>query len=59
MENIENNYQMWSRRIKEMELEKQAFNNAKPKDSSPESGEIAEEDESSQGFISGKRETKV
>ena len=59
MENIENNYQMWSRRIKEMELEKQACSKAKAKDNPPESGGIAEEGDASQGGAANKKETDV
>ncbi|CAB3990601.1 cGMP-inhibited 3, 5 -cyclic phosphodiesterase A-like [Paramuricea clavata] len=58
MENIESNYQMWSRRIKEMELEKQACSKGKAKDNPPESGGITEEDDSSQGGAADTRETE-
>lgn len=59
MENIESNYQMWSRRIKEMELEKQACSKGKAKDNPPESGGITEEEDSSQGGAADTRETEV
>ena len=59
MENIETNYQMWSRRIKEQELEKQACSKgSKAKDLPRDEGGIAEEDSSSQGGAD-KRETEV
>lgn len=45
MENLESNYQMWSRRIKEMELEKQA-SKGKSKDNSVENGGITEDTDS-------------
>ena len=50
---------MWSRRIKEMELEKQACGKGKSKDNSPENGGITEEEDSSQEGADDKKETEV
>ena len=59
IENIENNYQMWSRRIKEMELEKQACSKTKAKDSPSETGGITEEEAPSNLGANDKKETEV
>lgn len=61
MENIENNYQMWVRRIKEQEIEKQAScnNSVKNKEYLREEGDVEAETFVASNCSVPKRETEV
>ena len=50
---------MWSRRIKEIELEKQACSKAKGKDNPPEGGGTTADGDAPQGGAADKKETDV
>ena len=50
---------MWSRRIKEMELEKQACGKVKGKENPPDSGGTTSDGDAPQGGVADKKETDV